>query len=167
MDSTNQGQGSIIGFVGNHYVRSAWIAFFTLWILWGISYFLRHAFGHDERNTTPTTAAAVEDPEAAGVSNHKKGWNKGHYTNRDRFGRSHEILFENTLLLLSVLTLNTFGVGATRAVMVLAWIFVAFTVIHALTEIAIKHHFIRLGFNLVFFGITLAIGGLSFSQGWW
>lgn len=39
----------------------------------------------------------------------------------ERLRRSHDVLFENTLLLLSVLTLNTFGNGATRSVMILAW----------------------------------------------
>lgn len=159
-------------FASNHYVRSSWIAFFTLWTLWGLVYFLRHAFGRPENHPTNTRPApATDDPEAAATTtagtkretNGKWGMNTTMY---DRFKRAHQVLFENSLLLLSVLTLNTFGYGATRAVMILAWIFFAFTVINAFTEIAIKHHFIRFVFNIIFYGVTLAIGGLAFRQGW-
>lgn len=44
--------------------------------------------------------------------------------------------------------------------------FFAFTVVHALTEVGYHHHFIRLLFNLIFYGVTLAIGGLAFHYGW-
>jgi hypothetical protein len=44
--------------------------------------------------------------------------------------------------------------------------FFAFTVVKAFTEIGVDHHIIRLVFNIVFFGVTLAIGGLAFSHGW-
>lgn len=164
MDSITQGQGNVSAFVGNHYVRSSWIAFFTLWVLWGLSYFVRHAFGHHDKQAT--TAAATDDPEAA-AGTQKKGWKNIHTSLGDRLTRAHEVLFENTLLLLSVLTLNTFGAGATRAVMILSWIFFAATAINAFTEVGVNHHFIRFIFNIIFFGVTLAIGGLSFSQGWW
>lgn len=118
MDSTTQGQDNVSAFVGNHYVRSSWIAFFTLWVLWGLSYFIRHAFGHNDKHAT--TAATTDDPEAA-AGTQKKGWKNIHTSLGDRLTRAHEVLFENTLLLLSVLTLNTFGAGATRAVMILSW----------------------------------------------
>jgi hypothetical protein len=82
-----------------------------------------------------------------------------------RLDNAHRVLFENTLLLFSVLALNTFATGSTRAVMILSWIFFAFTVVHAFTEVAVDHRFIRLAFSLVFYGVTLAIGGLAFAQG--
>ncbi|KAK4521164.1 uncharacterized protein ATC70_013109 [Mucor velutinosus] len=177
----NQQQASISNFVTNPYVRSSWIAFFTLWVLWGLAYFLRHAFGYDHVNHTATTKTgttavpgAHQDPETAvgsGVDGEAAGTKKPrlqgfHTSMTDRLRRAHEILLENTLLLLSVLTLNTFGSGSTRAVMILAWIFFAFTVIHAFTEIGINHHFIRMIFNIIFYGVTLAIGGLAFHEGW-
>ncbi|KAL7311345.1 hypothetical protein PS15m_009119 [Mucor circinelloides] len=180
----NQQQASISNFVTDPYVRSSWIAFFTLWVLWGLAYFLRHAFGYDHVNQTTaatttktgttTAVPAHQDPETAvggGVEGDATGtrkpkWNGFHTSMTDRLRRAHEVLFENTLLLLSVLTLNTFGSGSTRAVMILAWIFFAFTVIHAFTEVGIYHHFIRMFFNIVFYGITLAIGGLAFHYGW-
>ncbi|CAO3702085.1 unnamed protein product [Rhizopus stolonifer] len=159
MDSTGS------NFLSNHYVRSSWIAFFALWVLWGLVYFLRHAFGDSEETTKPTPAR--NDPETAEQATPKESrWKNDHYTVHDRFDRTHQVLFENSLLLLSVLTLNTFGYGATRAVMILAWIFFAFTVVNAFTQIAVRHHFIRLVFNLLFYGVTLAIGALAFRQGW-
>ncbi|CEG74004.1 hypothetical protein RMATCC62417_09280 [Rhizopus microsporus] len=159
-------------FASNHYVRSSWIAFFTLWTLWGLVYFIRHAFGRDDTNPNTRAAAPatnVDDPEAANNAAGTKGtgrWRNAHTSMADSLGRAHQVLFENSLLLLSVLTLNTFGSGATRSVMILSWIFFAFTAINAFTEIAVKHHFIRFAFNIIFYGVTLAIGGLAFKHGW-
>lgn len=123
MDPTTVGQGNVSTFVTNPYVRSSWIAFFTLWVLWGLSYLLRHAFGKGD--VPANTAPAAEDPEAAagatGTTTGKKGWKNYPTSLSDRIAASHDVLKENTLLLLSVLTLNTFGAGSTRAVMILSW----------------------------------------------
>lgn len=116
MDSSNQ-SANISQFVVDPYVRSSWIAFFTLWVLWGLSYFIRHAFDREPKAVTTET-----DPEAPGGVEKKRRWNTaGHYTIADRLANSHEILKENTLLLLSVLVLNTFGSASTRAVFILSW----------------------------------------------
>ncbi|KAI7904074.1 uncharacterized protein BX663DRAFT_506317 [Cokeromyces recurvatus] len=189
MDSPSTRGNVISAFVADPYVRSAWIAFFTLWVLWGLTYFLRHVFARDNTvgNVNKGTGADV-DPEvggttgnAPGVTNttetsHKRKWYSGgsnhntttntHNSLYDRFARAHEILKENTLLLLSVLVLNTFGAGSTRAVMILAWIYFAFTCLHAFTEVGYHHHYIRLLFNVLFFALTLAMGGLAFHLGW-
>ncbi|EIE81195.1 hypothetical protein G6F46_005207 [Rhizopus delemar] len=168
-------------FVADHYVRTSWIAFFTLWTLWGLVYFIRHAFSRTDMNNKPAPAAvppappqptsSTSDPEAPPPPPQPKGeknelWESIQPSLPDRLARAHQVLFENSLLLLSVLVLNTFGSGATRAVMILCWIFFSFTVVHAFTEIAINHHLISLVFNAIFFGVTLAIGGLAFKQGW-
>jgi hypothetical protein len=114
MDSSN-----VSAFVSDFNVRSSWIAFFTLWVLWGLSKFIRHAIGDDDNKPSP--AAQEEDTEAA-ASNKKTGkWNNQHHSLAGRLARPHDILFENTLLLLSVLVLNTFGSASTRAVMILSW----------------------------------------------
>jgi hypothetical protein len=44
--------------------------------------------------------------------------------------------------------------------------FFGFTALSAFTEVGYKHHFVRLVYNLIFYGVTLAIGGLAFAQGW-
>jgi hypothetical protein len=126
MDSQQQQASHLSNFVTDPYVRSSWIAFFTLWVLWGLSYFIRHAFPRDNHvRATTTTAAAHDDPEAnvaaTGTTSKKPRWDGVHSSLRDRFTRAHEVLLENSLLLLSVLTLNTFGAGSTRAVMILSW----------------------------------------------
>ncbi|ORX58070.1 hypothetical protein DM01DRAFT_1333743 [Hesseltinella vesiculosa] len=150
---------SIDDFVVDNYVRLQWIAFLTLWVLWGLVYTIRFVLGEDNK-----TAAAQPDAEAAGGE--KKAWaaNGGFGA---RLANAHRVLFENTLLLLSVLVLNTLGNASTRAVMILTWIFFAFTVVAAFTEIGVEHRFVRLLFSLVFYGVTLAIGGLAFAQGFY
>ncbi|KAJ8656347.1 hypothetical protein O0I10_007912 [Lichtheimia ornata] len=148
-------------FVIDQDVRLTWIAFFTLWVLWGLVYFVRHVFGEDTEKPAP-----AQDSEQAGESKPtKKKWRpEGGFGSR--LANAHRVLFENTLLLLGVLVLNTFGGASTRAVMILTWIFFALTVIVAFTEIGYGHRFIRFLYSAAFFGITLAIGALAFQQGW-
>lgn len=52
-------------FVSDRNVRLTWIAFFTQWVLWGLVYFVRHAFGHESEGPAPAA-----DPEQEG----KKKW---------------------------------------------------------------------------------------------
>ncbi|KAI8381217.1 uncharacterized protein BYT42DRAFT_565711 [Radiomyces spectabilis] len=158
MDIQSKNGYTVNSFVRESHVRLTWIAFFTLWVLWGLVYFLRHALSCCKDKGT----AAAEDAEAG----ESKAKESKHHKIGDRLANAHRVLFENTLLLLSVLVLNTLGAGSTRAVLILTWIYFGFTVIHAFTEIGVDHHFVRLFFNLVFYGITLAIGGLAFSHGW-
>ncbi|KAF7727995.1 hypothetical protein EC973_006760 [Apophysomyces ossiformis] len=143
-------------FVAEWHVRLTWIAFFTLWVLWGLVYFIRHVIGDTDK-----PAPAPQDPESAS----KPKWKpEGGF--HSRLANAHRVLFENTLLLLSVLVLNTLGTASTRAVMILTWIYFAFTVVFAFSEIGVEHKFIRLVYSAIFYGITLAIGGLAFHQGW-
>ncbi|KAI8338493.1 hypothetical protein BC941DRAFT_373894 [Chlamydoabsidia padenii] len=140
-------------FITDYYVKRTWIGFFTLWVLWGLVYMIRFAVGENNKSSP-------QDPETGATTSEKKP-----YSHHSRLANAHRVLFENTLLLLSVLVLNTFATGSTRAVMILTWIFFAFTVIYAFTEVGVEHHLLRLGFNLVFYGVTLAIGGLAFAHG--
>lgn len=119
MDSptTSVPQGAGL-FHGNGNIRSSWIAFFTLWVLWGLSYFLRHITDHNKDIRRDNNHA----PEIEEGTGGKKGWKTMNNNSlADRLRRSHEVLFENTLLLLSVLTLNTLAGGVTRAVVILCW----------------------------------------------
>ncbi|KAI9491164.1 hypothetical protein BDB00DRAFT_834068 [Zychaea mexicana] len=159
MDTENPKSGfNVASFVLDRYVRLAWIAFFTLWTLWGLVYFLRHIFGEDQDKPAP----AEEDAEAA--AKRAKWKPEGGFGSR--LANAYRVLFENTQLLLPVLVLNTFGTGSTRAVAILAWIYFALTAIVAFTEVGYGHRFIRFVYSAVFYGITLAIGGLAFSHGW-
>lgn len=60
MDSPNTSQEGLNLFVRNSYVRSSWIAFFSLWVLWGLSYFSCHIVDRD--------TYAEPDTEAVGAS---------------------------------------------------------------------------------------------------
>ena len=42
----------------------------------------------------------------------------------------------------------------------------AFTVVFAFSELIYSNRFLRLGYSVIFYALTLAIGGLSFAQGW-
>ncbi|KAI7877815.1 hypothetical protein K492DRAFT_238930 [Lichtheimia hyalospora FSU 10163] len=143
-------------FVSDHNVRLTWIAFFTQWVLWGLVYFIRHAFGHDSEGPAPAA-----DPE----QETKKKW-QPEGAMGSRLSHAHRVLMENTLMLLSVLVLNTFGGGSTRAVMILTWIYFALTAVVSLSEVGYGHRFVRFVYSTAFYGITLAIGGLAFAQGW-
>ncbi|ORY94567.1 hypothetical protein BCR43DRAFT_476343 [Syncephalastrum racemosum] len=145
-------------FLEDNNVRLTWIAFFTLWVLWGLVYFVRHVWAD---NATEKPAPASQDPEAASKPRWKPQGGFG-----GRIANAHRVLFENALLLLGVLVLNTFGGGSTRAVMILTWIYFALTVVVAFSEIGYDHRFVRFIYSAAFFGITLAIGGLAFRQGW-
>ncbi|KAI7852791.1 hypothetical protein BDC45DRAFT_537003 [Circinella umbellata] len=158
MDENPNSGFSVTSFVNESNVRLTWIAFFTQWTLWGLVYFIRHVFGEDNSKPAP----AEPDAEA---SAQKAKW-KPEGALGSRLVNAHRVLMENTLLLLSVLVLNTFGTGSTRAVMILTWIYFALTAIVALTEMGYGHRFIRFLYSAAFFGITLAIGGLSFARGW-
>ncbi|KAI9264065.1 hypothetical protein BDA99DRAFT_559376 [Phascolomyces articulosus] len=146
-------------FVADSNVRLTWIAFFTQWVLLGVVYLLRHFVGDAEKTST-----ASEDPETA---EKKPALNlsapEGFAT---RVAHLYRVLQENTLLLLSVLVLNTFGNASTRAVMIITWIYFAFTVVFAFSELIYSNRFIRFGYSTIFYGLALAIGGLAFAQGW-
>lgn len=129
MDSVNPKTGfSVSSFVQETHVRTTWIAFFSLWVLWGLVYFVRHVFAEDTSDKPAPAdqppSSSSQDPEAeaaAGTKDKKKLKWKPQGSFGGRIANAHRVLFENTLLLLGVLILNTFGTGSTRAVMILAW----------------------------------------------
>lgn len=151
---------NIDAFVSDSNVRLTWIAFFTQWVLWGAVYLLRHVVSEGDSSKTS------EDPEAVAKKEGKfwKGSTDGRLENR--VANLNNVLRENTLLLLSVLILNTFGNASTRAVMIITWIYFAFTVVFAFSELIYGNRVVRLGYSTIFYGLGLAIGGLSFAQGW-
>jgi len=195
-------------FLSSSWIRTAWAAFFALFVLWGISWFMRHAFGQaddlgynnpDTVGSGPYGKRTGVDPETtqtgAGPSmttatpgtnpiNNTTGTanptTDTAYTDRPgrlgggglsdiflRINRSSEMLRDLLLMLLSVMVLNSFGKGLTRAVAVIAWIFFGLAVIFALLESFLGHRFLRLAYTLIFFGLALAIGGIAFAYGFW
>ncbi|KAI8986937.1 hypothetical protein BDB01DRAFT_586527 [Pilobolus umbonatus] len=156
---------TIANFTRDRHVRSSWIAFFTLFILWGLSYIIRHVLPEKRRAVPahPNTANVdLDGTHPAGTTG--KPYTK--YSVTDRLRHAHDVLKENTLMLLSVLALNTFGMGGTRSVSILAWIFFAVTAVYALVAAAFHHNLIRMVMNLILFGVAIAIGALAFKHGW-
>lgn len=217
-------------FLTQYWTRIQWGAVFGLFITWGLTWFMRHAFGQaDEPGLFSNTAGAgpyakrnpAVDPEASqtvggttttggpGVTtgtgyNTGTGANPGYntsgttgtgvndaagantttaagdpaYTEKptrigggglmtvfNSFNRSHDMLRDLLLMLLTVMVLNTFARGLTRAVAVLAWLFFAFAAAFALFEGIFAHRFARLAYSVIFFGLALAIGGIAFAWG--
>jgi hypothetical protein len=184
-------------FLATWYVRVTWIAFTTLWVFWGFIWFLRHAFGGDgshvnQTNTLASTnpPATATDPETgaaintgatnAGTAN-TGAVNTAPATNKKKFlaaptwganvfrrvNRAHDMLRDLILMLLSVLAVNSFSRGSTRAAMILAWFFVAFAFFYFFVELFFEHRFIRLLYSITFYGLALAIIGCAWHQGFY
>jgi hypothetical protein len=179
------------------HVRVTWIAFMTLWVLWGLAWFIRNAFGGDSGSTHVNTIQSnaqisaandgsnlnndpnhvATDPETGGIANtsgthhHKNtkplaapAWSVNVF---NRLNRAHDMLRDLVLMLLSVLTLNTFARASTRAVMIIAWIFVAFAIVYFIVEASYEHRYLRLVYSLTFYGLGLAVVGLAYAQGFY
>ncbi|KAL1933925.1 hypothetical protein VTP01DRAFT_8015 [Rhizomucor pusillus] len=188
-------------FLTDWHVRVTWVAFTVLWLLWAISWTLRHMFGGDaaatnyvdNTNATSTTAtAAAANAPAAGTTDPETGaaapgatttttnpnnpggklgflgsppaWGQNVY---NRMNRSHDILRDLVLMLLSVLVINTFARGSTRGVMIVAWIFLAFAIVWMFSESVFTHRYIRFLYSLIFFALALIIIGLAWKQGFY
>ncbi|KAI8375159.1 hypothetical protein BD560DRAFT_392881 [Blakeslea trispora] len=175
-------------FLTDWHVRVTWIAFMTLWVFWGLTWFVRNAFGgdasthahnvqthqigHDPAMTTtdPETGVATNNGAVGTTATTNKGimpapaWSVKVF---NRLNRAHDMLRDLMLMLLSVLTLNTFARASTRAVMILAWIFVAFAFVYFAAEAAFEHRYLRLMYAITFYSIGLAIVGLAYKQGFY
>ncbi|KAF7729316.1 hypothetical protein EC973_004572 [Apophysomyces ossiformis] len=154
-------------FLMDRNVRLYWVAFLSLWVYWGLFWFLRHVFGdgHMEyaARSEGTGTAAAEAPPTTGL----RAWIRRPSVARthSRLNRASEILRDLVLMLLSVLILNTLARGGTRAVMILAWIFFGFAIFWSIFEASYEHHIARFVYAVIFYGIALAIAGISFRHG--
>ncbi|KAI8087956.1 uncharacterized protein B0P05DRAFT_464825 [Gilbertella persicaria] len=173
-------------FLTDWHVRATWIAFMTLWVFWGLTWFVRNAFGGDSsthaHNVQSNTHQishdpalnSTADPETAATANtttdHKKGflpapaWSVKVF---NRLNRAHDMLRDLVIMLLSVLTLNSFARASTRAVMIIAWLFVAFAFVYFVLEVSVEHRYLRLLYSLTFYALGLAIVGLAYAQGFY
>ncbi|ORX58828.1 hypothetical protein DM01DRAFT_1400230 [Hesseltinella vesiculosa] len=143
-------------FLYDWYVKVSWIALSTLFVLWGLCWVCRHILNandsmyvghHEPPQNTNAVAAEMGQVGAA------------------RMDRSHDLIRDLLLMLLTVLTINTFARGSTRAVMVISWLFVAFAVIFVCVETVFKNGFVRLFYTLIFYALALAVIGLAWRYG--
>lgn len=64
--------GSIATFLMIHNVKLAWVAFFALWVYWGLIWFLRHAFG-DGHQGSDYAGGATRDVQEEQQENTTRG----------------------------------------------------------------------------------------------
>ena len=69
MESTSAATPNIIqdllpiqNYLVDWHVRVTWIAFMTLWVFWGLAWFIRNAFGGDNGNVIQSNAQISHDP---------------------------------------------------------------------------------------------------------
>ncbi|KAI8378801.1 hypothetical protein EDC96DRAFT_493221 [Choanephora cucurbitarum] len=173
-------------FLTDWHVRVTWIAFMTLWVFWGLTWFVRNAFGGDASTHALNVQShqighdptmATTDPETGATNTAGVATNTGEKAILpapawsvkvfNRLNRAHDMLRDLMIMLLSVLTLNTFARASTRAVMILAWIFVAFAFVYFAAEAAFEHRYLRLLYAITFYSLGLAIVGLAYKQGFY
>ncbi|KAI8077881.1 uncharacterized protein BX664DRAFT_369559 [Halteromyces radiatus] len=151
-------------------VKMYWVAFFSLLAYWGLVWFLRHVFGDGHYSSgvnTRTTEDGVAVPQNTDATGGYRGWiqRPGTSNAHNRLTRASQVLGDLILMLLSVLVLNTIGQSRTRIVMILTWVFFGFAVFWSIFEAAKESHVARFLFGMIFYGIVLAIGILSFTHG--
>ncbi|KAI9480847.1 MAG: hypothetical protein EXX96DRAFT_564411 [Benjaminiella poitrasii] len=153
-------------FLQEWHVRVTWIAFATLWVFWGLIWIVRSYFtGQVLPNTTEPDATAA-DAEASNKKFHLAA-PALNGTFAPRLEKGYQVVKDSLFALLCVLVLNTFARGSTRAVMILAWFFVAFAVVWFIVELVVDSRMVRLAYTTIFFGLGLAILGLAFKQGFY
>ncbi|KAI8094872.1 uncharacterized protein B0P05DRAFT_523757 [Gilbertella persicaria] len=147
-------------FVQDWHVRVTYVALLTLWVFWGLVWVARNFLVGDLSSTTPE--AATTDAEAS----HKK-FNMANGSFAVRVDRAHQLVKDALFSLLCLLVINSFARASTRAVMILAWFFVAFAVFWFVVELVVDNRYVRLLYSIVFYGLGLAIGGLAYKQGFY
>ncbi|KAL9543346.1 hypothetical protein PS6_009328 [Mucor atramentarius] len=149
------------------HVRVTWIAFMTLWVIWGLIWVVRSFFVGQVASagtTNPEAATTAADPEVA----HKKFSMKTPVINgtfAPRLERGYQVVKDALFSLLCLLSMNTFARASTYAVMILAWFFVAFAVFWFAVELVVDNRYVRVLYTTIFYGLGLAIGGLAYKQG--
>lgn len=149
----------VTAFVEDWHVRVTWIAFMTLWVFWGLIWVIRSYFIIDAKATPDTVPADTE------VSHKKFAAINGSFA--PRLERGHQIVKDALFSLLCLLSMNSFARGSTRAVMILAWFFVAFAVVWFVAELVIDNRFVRVFYSLIFYALGLAIASLAYKQGFY
>ncbi|KAL7313315.1 hypothetical protein PS15m_007076 [Mucor circinelloides] len=153
-------------FVEDWHVRVTWIAFMTLWVIWGLLWVVRSYFvGQDISNVT--------EPEATSAS--ENGFAKKLHIPSPNFAvsgsfaprleKGYQVVKDSLFSLLCLLSMNSFARASTRAVMILAWFFVAFAVFWFIAELVVDNRYMRVIYSTIFYALGLAIGGLAYKQG--
>jgi hypothetical protein len=150
---------SVSAFTEDWHVRVTWIAFMTLWVFWGLVWVARSYFIGQEDIVATGTATDTE------TSQKKFAVTSGSFASR--LAKGHQIVKDSLFSLLCLLSMNTFARASTRAVMILAWFFVAFAVVWFVAELVIDNRYMRVVYTTIFYALGLAIAGLAYKQGFY
>ncbi|CAO3655095.1 unnamed protein product [Mucor hiemalis] len=153
----------ITAFTEDWHVRVTWIAFMTLWVFWGLVWVVRSYFVGD---IAPAVSATTEATATDAEISHKK-FAVVNGTFAPRLERGHQIVKDALFSLLCLLSMNSFARGSTRAVMILAWFFVAFAVVWFVAELIVDNRYVRVLYSVIFYALGLAIAGLAYKQGFY
>ncbi|KAK4520320.1 uncharacterized protein ATC70_008453 [Mucor velutinosus] len=165
--------GSETLFLEDWHVRVTWIAFMTLWVIWGLVWVVRSFFVGQTVSPTTTNPEAAIATDATGATNaddvHK---NKFHLkapvmtgTFAPRLERGYHVIKDALFSLVCLLSMNTFARASTRAVMIITWFIVAVAVVWFVLELIVDNRYARGLYAIIIYGLGLAIGGLAYKQG--
>ncbi|KAF9539273.1 hypothetical protein EC957_005588 [Mortierella hygrophila] len=123
-------------------------------------------------NGTATTGVAgqrggaVNGTATTGHAGHHGFFSRSVNNVRDRVDRTYELIRDLTLMLLLVVTLNTFGLGAGVPVLVLAWIYVAIAFFWAGLMMLIESRVIDMMLGTLQMLLLLGIFIAAYVVGW-
>ncbi|KAG0323609.1 hypothetical protein BG000_002564 [Podila horticola] len=122
-----------------------------------------------ELSESPTHAEA--ETAAVGGTRPARAHNKGLFVRavdnmRERIDRTHKLVRDLTLMLLLVVTLNTFGLGSGVVVLVLAWIYLAIALMWALLMMLVESRILDMMLGSIEMLILLAMLIAAYSIGW-
>ncbi|KAL0140741.1 hypothetical protein V8B55DRAFT_1510060 [Mucor lusitanicus] len=161
-------------FLEDWHVRVTWIAFMTLWVIWGLVWVVRSFFvGQTVSPTTTNPEAAIAtDATGAAATAETAHKNKFHMkapvmtgTFAPRLERGYHVIKDALFALVCLLSMNTFARASTRAVMIITWFIVAVAVVWFILELIIDNRYARGLYAIVIYALGLAIGGLAYKQG--
>ncbi|KAI8642056.1 hypothetical protein BD408DRAFT_417013 [Parasitella parasitica] len=157
-------------FVQDWHVRVTWIAFMTLWVIWGLIWVVRSFFvGQTVSSTTTEPEVATATDTAAAEATHKsKFYLKAPVmqgTFAPRLERGYQVVKDALFSLVCLLSMNTFARASTRAVMIITWFIVAVAVVWFVLELIIDNRYARGLYAIIIYALGLAIGGLAYKQG--
>jgi hypothetical protein len=165
MDSTQNYSATITNFAQDWHVRVTWIAFMTLWVFWGLIWVVRSYFIGQAAPVATTTPEAPPATETGAT--HSKFALVSNSSYAIRLERGHQIVKDALFSLLCLLSMNTFARASTRAVMILAWFFVAFAVVWFVAELIVDNRYMRVVYSTIFYALGLTIAGLAYKQGFY
>ncbi|KAG2190131.1 hypothetical protein INT46_010171 [Mucor plumbeus] len=166
---TNSAYATETQFLDDWHVRVTWIAFMTLWVIWGLIWVVRSFFVGQSASPTTTEPDVAAVTDTGAETTHKKKFHMNapvmNGTFAPRLERGYHVVKDALFSLVCLLSMNTFARASTRAVMIITWFIVAVAVVWFVLELIINNRYARGLYAIVIYSLGLAIGGLAYKQG--